>query len=52
MKPPKDLDPTSRKLWRLVVADLTERGVLRVADAPAIASRVQNVCLKICAPSL
>ena len=36
MKSPKTLDATSRKLWRLVVADLTDRGVLRDADANAV----------------
>jgi P27 family predicted phage terminase small subunit len=36
MKPPKGLDATARALWRVVVADLEDRGVLRDADRAAI----------------
>jgi P27 family predicted phage terminase small subunit len=36
MKAPNGLDAASKALWRLVVADLTARGVLRDVDAPAI----------------
>jgi P27 family predicted phage terminase small subunit len=37
MNPPKTgLDAASRRLWRVVVADLEDRAVLREADASAI----------------
>jgi P27 family predicted phage terminase small subunit len=36
MKQPSGLDAASKALWRLVVDDLTARGVLRDVDEPAI----------------
>ena len=40
MKPPKGLDAASRALWRVVVADLEDRAVLRAVDRAAISRYV------------